>query len=144
MAFKLKPVEFQHGEPMFDNKDIRIAVMMAINNDDYFYTYRTKEMKDDIMRAADALDEADKFFNDRLNKYVQTQDRIVDQTKKISSAVRDSTQKMAEGLIKIEKQANFDNLERYVTLLERANDALSALAELETNGKLNKISDALK
>ena len=51
---------------------------------------------------------------------------------------------MSEGLSRIEKQANFDNLERYVTLLERANVALSALAELEKNGKLNKISEALK
>ena len=51
---------------------------------------------------------------------------------------------MSEGLSRIEKQANFDNLERYVALLERANVALSALAELEKNGKLNKISEALK
>ncbi|NBQ67537.1 MAG: hypothetical protein EBU46_01380 [Nitrosomonadaceae bacterium] len=144
MAFILKPDSYQRGEPMYKNSDIRMAAMIAINNGNYFYTYRTKNMNDDMKKAADLLDEAEKLLNDRLNKYVQTQERIVDQTKKISSAVRDSTQKMAEGLLRIEKQANFDNLERYVNLLERANSALSSLAELESNGKLNKISDALK
>ena len=101
-------------------------------------------MNDDLRKASDMLDEADKLLNDRLNKYRATQEKIVDQTKQISGALRDSTQKMSEGLSRIEKQANFDNLERYVILLERANVALSALAELEKNGKLNKISEALK
>ena len=141
---RLKVAGYQHGEPMFDVKNIRAVVVQSINNGQYFYTERTKKMNDDFKKASDMLDEADKLLNDRLNKYRATQEKIVDQTKQISSALRDSTQKMSEGLSRIEKQANFDNLERYVTLLERANVALSALAELEKNGKLNKISEALK
>ena len=129
---------------MYANSDVRKSAMQAINNGDYFYNYRTKTMNDDMKKAADSLDEAEKLLNDRLNKYVATQEKICEQTKKISGALRDSTQKMSEGLSRIEKQANFDNLERYVNLLERANSALSSLAELEKNGKLNKISDALK
>ena len=141
---RLKVAGYQHGEPMFDVKNIRAVVVQSINNGQYFYTERTKKMNDDFKKASDMLDEADKLLSDRLNKYRATQEKIVDQTKQISSALRDSTQKMSEGLSRIEKQANFDNLERYVTLLERANVALSALAELEKNGKLNKISEALK
>ena len=141
---RLEVAGYQHGEPMFDVKNIRAVVVQAINNGQYFYTERTKKMNDDLRKASDMLDEADKLLNDRLNKYRATQEKIVDQTKQISGALRDSTQKMSEGLSRIEKQANFDNLERYVILLERANVALSALAELEKNGKLNKISEALK
>ena len=141
---RLKVAGYQHGEPMFDVKNIRAVVVQAINNGQYFYTERTKKMNDDLRKASDMLDEADKLLNDRLNKYKATQEKIVNQTKQISSALRDSTQKMSEGLSRIERQANFDNLERYVILLERANVALSALAELEKNGKLNKISEALK
>ena len=141
---RLKVAGYQHGEPMFDVKNIRDVVVQSINNGQYFYTERTKKMNDDLRKASDMLDEADKLLNDRLNKYKATQEKIVNQTKQISSALRDSTQKMSEGLSRIERQANFDNLERYVTLLERANVALSALAELEKNGKLNKISEALK
>jgi len=141
---RLKVAGYQHGEPMFDVKNIRAVVVQSINNGQYFYTERTKKMNDDLKKASDMLDEADKLLNDRLNKYRATQEKIVDQTKQISGALRDSTQKMSEGLSRIEKQANFDNLERYVALLERANVALSSLAELEKNGKLNKISEALK
>lgn len=141
---RLKVAGYQHGEPMFDVKNIRAVVVQAINNGQYFYTERTKKMNDDLRKASDMLDEADKLLNDRLNKYKATQEKITDQTKQISGALRDSTQKMSEGLSRIEKQANFDNLERYVALLERANVALSSLAELEKNGKLNKISEALK
>ncbi len=141
---KLKVAGYEHGEPMFDSSNIRAVVVQAINNGQYFYTERTKEMSDDLKKAADLLDEADRQLNDRINKYVATQHKISEETKKISGAVRDSTQKMSEGLARIERQANFDNLERYVTLLERANVALSSLAELEKNGKLNKISEALK
>jgi hypothetical protein len=46
--------------------------------------------------------------------------------------------------MKVEKTANFSNLERYVNLLERAATAMSTLAELEKEGKLDKISSALK
>ena len=40
--------------------------------------------------------------------------------------------------------ANFERLERYVELLERASQAMSVLAELEKNGKLEKIANAIK
>ena len=40
--------------------------------------------------------------------------------------------------------ANFERLERYVELLERAAQAMSGLAELEKNGKLEKIANAIK
>jgi hypothetical protein len=51
---------------------------------------------------------------------------------------------MASGLIKMEKSANFNNLERYVSLLERAASAMQTLADLEKAGKLDKIAGALK
>ena len=51
---------------------------------------------------------------------------------------------LASGLAKVEKAANFSNLERYVNLLERAATAMQTLAELEKAGKLEKIAGALK
>ena len=65
--------------------------------------------------------------------------KIFRQIKKASGDVRDVANKLAEGLIKIEKVANFERLERYVELLERAAQAMSVLAELEKNGKLEKL-----
>ena len=140
----LKPVAYEHGEAMYDNADVNMVIMQSINNQTYFYNIRVKKMNDDIKKASESLDSAMEIFNSKLNKFVATQENITQQTDKISRALRESTQKMAEGLTRIEKQANFNNLERYITLLERANVALLSLAELEKNGKLNKISEALK
>ena len=90
------------------------------------------------------IDNLKKIFNEKLDKFVKTADRLDSACNKSSQSVRQSTQKMAEGLARIEKQANFDRLEMYVLLLERANVALSELAELESKGMLEKISSALK
>lgn len=61
-----------------------------------------------------------------------------------SGGVRDAADKLAAGLNKIEKAANFDRLERYVELLERAAKAMDLLATLEQSGKLEKIAGALR
>jgi len=44
----------------------------------------------------------------------------------------------------VQKQADFNNLTRYVELLERAATAMTTLSELEKAGKLQKIAGALK
>jgi len=143
---ELRPVCYEHGKAMYLNSNIMAVARQSINNGQYFFykNHRIKEMNDDIKKATDLLDEANELFNQRLNTYIKTQEKITDQTKNISRALRESTQQMGEGLSRIEKKANFTNLEKYVVLLERANAALSSLAELEKNGKLNKISEALK
>ena len=62
----------------------------------------------------------------------------------MSGDVRKAADDLASGLLKVEKQANFANLERYVSLLERAAVSMQTLAELEKTGKLEKIAGALK
>jgi len=64
--------------------------------------------------------------------------------KTANANIRDSAEKLSQGLSKCEKSANFNNLERYVLLLERAASAVKILGELESTGKLEKISNALK
>ena len=72
------------------------------------------------------------------------QTQITEASKKASGNIRDATEKLSQGLLKIEKTANFDRLERYVVLLERASVAIESLAELEKNGRLEKIANAIK
>jgi hypothetical protein len=67
-----------------------------------------------------------------------------DMTKKASGNIRKAADDLSSGLAKVEKQANFNNLERYVGLLERAATAMSTLSELEKAGRLDKIAGALK
>jgi len=69
---------------------------------------------------------------------------FVESVKVTSGKLRDSTQKLADGLTRIEKTADFDKLQKYADLLERVERSISALAELESSGKLGRVAEALR
>ena len=84
------------------------------------------------------------MFETSADKLGASATKMAATAKKASQDVRKAADDMASGLLKIEKQANFNNLERYVLLLERAASAMQSLAELEKSGKLEKIAASLK
>jgi hypothetical protein len=98
----------------------------------------------DYEKASEVMEEADKVFKRNASNLMQTTDELQNNIKKVSGNVRKAIDDLASGLAKVEKTANFPNLERYVLLLERAATAMTTLAELEKEGKLNKITNALK
>ena len=98
----------------------------------------------DYEKASDIAETAETMFKRSANKLMHTSDELQANIKKVSGNVRKAADDLASGLMKVEKTANFANLERYVSLLERAATAMSTLAELEKSGKLDKISSALK
>lgn len=101
-------------------------------------------MTPDFEKAAVICDDASKMFAKSLDHMLASEQRVSDAAKKTSSNVRKAANELAEGLVKLEKTANFDRLERYVDLLERAATAMQALATLQESGKLDKIAGALK
>lgn len=106
---------------------------------------RASQLDDTTFRvAADLCEEAYSKFNHSLNKMLGAEQKIAEQSSKVGQQVRKSVNDMAEGLRRIEKVADFNKLERYVVLLERAAAAMSTLAELEKGGKLERITAALK
>ena len=98
----------------------------------------------DYENASQIAETAEKMFARSATKLVSTTETLQVNIKKVSGNIRKAADDLALGLSKVEKTANFSNLERYVLLLERAAAAMSTLAELEKDGKLNKISSALK
>jgi len=98
----------------------------------------------DYEKASEIAETAEKMFKRNVSNLMGTSDELQANIKKVSGNVRKAADDLASGLIKMEKTANFANLERYVTLLERAATALATLAELEKEGKLGKITTALK
>ena len=98
----------------------------------------------DYEKASEILTEAEKLFRRNSDNFMRTTEELQTNIKKVSGGIRKAADDLASGLSKVEKTANFANLERYVLLLERAATAMSTLAELEKEGKLNKISSALK
>ena len=109
-----------------------------------FFERRNRTMSKDIDKATDLIDQSRKSLNIAINKLMETEKGVAESTKKVSGLVRATTQSLAQGIAKIEKQANFDRLERYVELLERANAAMSSLADLEKSGRLEKIAGAIR
>jgi CRISPR/Cas system CMR-associated protein Cmr5 small subunit len=77
-----------------------------------------KIMSESIKKAENEVELCINSFDltiDRLNNKHQ---QITELAKKQSGSVRDSAEKLAQGLLRIEKVANFNNLERYCELLE--------------------------
>jgi hypothetical protein len=109
-----------------------------------YLTRRSKMVSTDYDKASEIAETAAKMFKSNASKLMATTDELQANIKKVSGNVRKAADDLASGLIKVEKTANFANLERYVSLLERAATAMSTLAELEKSGKLDKISSALK
>lgn len=134
----------RHG-PYYDVKDVRKSIVSEIVLDGgKFLTRMAKKMTKDYEDAAKITEEADLMFNQKLNKLSATTDNLSASIKKVSGNVRKAADDLASGLLKVEKTANFANLEKSVILLERAAAAISVLADLENSGKLEKITSALK
>lgn len=109
-----------------------------------FLTRRAKMLSADYEKASEITESAYKAFQRNVDNLDKTTATLQENIKKVSGNVRKAADDLSVGLSRVEKTANFANLERYVTLLERAATAMSTLAELEKAGKLEKIAGALK
>lgn len=101
-------------------------------------------MSTDMNNATSMLEDAAALLDKSITKYQDKTQTLSAVAKKASGDARKAADDLASGLAKVEKTANFNNLERYVLLLERAATAMQQLAELEKQGKLDKIANALK
>jgi vacuolar-type H+-ATPase subunit I/STV1 len=132
-----------NGEIGFKRKDVNQYVVGDILTGKHMER-RAKSVNTDIEKATAIIEDASELFNRTLTTLVTKQNQISEQTKKSAGQVRDAANKLAEGIQRIEKLSNFDRLERMVALLERASVAMTALAELEKDGKLERIAASLK
>lgn len=141
--FELQVAKRDRYGPAFYEKDVTRMCMNMVVNETFFERHR-KDMTTDAEIAIEKTEKVTKEFSDSLDRFLAVEKRFADQSKRASGAVRDAGEKLANGLARIEKAANFDRLERYVDLLERAATAMNVLAELEASGKLDKIAGAIR
>ena len=126
-------------------KRVTEAIAVELTNESGTYlTRKAKMISTDFEKATEITETAEKMFKRNASNLMTTTEELQANIKKVSGNVRKAADDLAAGLSKVEKTANFSNLERYVSLLERAATAMSTLAELEKEGKLGKISSALK
>ena len=128
---------------MYAVEDVREAVKSKILVDNYFEG-KVKPMVNDVERAIEKTEAVTESMAQTLNKFFDMEQKLSAETKRASGNVRDASDKLASGLARVENAANFDRLERYVGLLERAASAMNSLAELEASGKLEKIAASIR
>jgi len=139
----VKPAFIDKHGPAYSRESVDEIGRRYINSGDYFHRM-AKQMTTDTEKAIDLTDDVEKRFSQSLNRFCATERKFADESKRASGSVRDAANKLADGLAKVEKAANFDRLERYVELLERAATAMNTLAELDKSGRLAKIAEAIK
>ena len=134
------------GGLLTDEKECTKLIVNSINYESDFFA-RSKYLNDDAGQIAKATDKIDQMLGaviSGMDSLTAAQKELGIKAKSASSSVRESAEKLSSGLLRIEKSANFDRLERYVDLLERAAKAMTALGELEKTGKLEKIASAIR
>lgn len=142
-TFVLAPARIDKHGPLFKKTDLDRTCMQMILGGTFFERHR-KDMTTDAQIAIEKTESVTKEFSESLDRFISVEKRFADQSKRAVGSVRDASEKLASGLAKVEKAANFDRLERYVALLERAASAMNTLAELEASGKLDKIAGAIR
>lgn len=139
----LRPVKIDKHGPAFVKRDVVAFVYRLVLTEDFFHK-KAKIMNEDAEKAIATTEDMTKRFSETLDRFLKMENSIATRSKAVSSAVREAADRMASSLQRIEKTANFDRLERFVVLLERAAAAMQTLSELEDDGKLNRLSEALR
>jgi hypothetical protein len=143
-TFKVKALGQDKQGLYFDQFDVEMVVLQEVMANDNYFMRTRKRMNTQIKEAVNSVEAETKMFVNAIGNLRQQEEQLAELTKKTSGTVRKSANELAEGLIKVEKMADFTRLERYVALLERAALAFDSLAELEKTGKLEKIALAIK
>lgn len=139
----LKVVGYDREGPLFATKDVTNTIINMINTNTIFER-KAKNMTPDIDKAVTHLDDALERFKGQYSELQRTESAFTADAKKVASSVKDAEEKLLQGLARIEKAANFERLNRYVELLERAASAMNQLANLEKEGRLDKIASAIR
>lgn len=141
---RMKVAGYDREGPMFAKDDIIKVLLNDVMSGDAFFMNMRKKMNTQIKDAVNSVEEETKMFVNAIDNLRRQEHDLAESTKKVSGSVRKAANELGEGLLKVEKMADFNKLERYVALLERAALAFESLAELEKTGKLEKIALAIK
>ena len=140
----VKPSGQDKGGVYWKKEDIQDGIVNEINTGNTFQNRRAKQMSEKIKEATEVIDDLNKLFDKAVSNLVEKENKLTEVAKKASGNVRNSANDLLNGLLKIEKTADFNRLERYVELLERVSVSISTLAELEKTGKLEKIAASIR
>jgi phage shock protein A len=139
----MKQAKYDKHGPLFTETQLLTGAVNLINTN-YLFERKAKMISTDIEKAESHLETAITTFRKQYNQFNQVEELFSSDAKKAASSVKDAEEKLLQGLARVEKAANFERLNRYVELLERAATAMNQLAALEKEGRLDKIASAIR
>jgi methyl-accepting chemotaxis protein len=108
-----------------------------------YLSARKIEMVKETKKTTEVVEDHVIKLNESVRLMIAVEQDLKDKTKTVSASVRSSADKLMQGIERIQKQADYQTLDRYVSLLERAAKAMEELSVIQESGKLDRIAKAL-
>jgi len=151
MNLTLEDVGLQHpdkvikNDPLWTGESVTKALAKIVNNNpELYFNQKERNIMKEITNATDIMDKAIEHFDKSYKRFELIETAMQKNIKTKAGDIKAAEEKLMQGLARIEKAANFDRLQQYVTLIERASSAMKILADLETEGRLDKIATAIR
>ena len=151
MNLTLEDVGLQHpdkvikNDPLWTGESVTKALAkIANNNPELYFNQKERNIMKEITNATDIMDKAIEHFDKSYKRFELIETAMQKNIKTKAGDIKAAEEKLMQGLARIERAANFDRLQQYVTLIERASSAMKILADLETEGRLDKIATAIR
>jgi len=151
MRLALEDIGLQHpdvivrNDPLWTRKSVAKALTTIVNNNpELFFQQEARNIMKEIKNATDIMDKAIEHFDKSYQRFRLLETAIQKDIKTKAGDIKAAEEKLMQGLARIEKAANFDRLQQYVSLIERASSAMTLLADLQKDGRLDKIATAIR
>lgn len=151
MNLTLEQMGLQHpdkiirSDPLWSTKSVAKALAKIVNNNpELFFQQKERNIMKEITSATNIMDKAIEHFDTTYKRFESIETAIQKNIKTKAGDIKSAEEKLMQGLARIEKAANFDRLQQYVSLIERASTAMKILADLEKDGRLDKIASAIR
>ena len=151
MNLTLEDVGLQHpdkvikNDPLWTGESVTKALAKIVNNNPKLYfNQKERNIMKEITNATDIMNKAIEHFDKSYKRFELIETAMQKNIKTKAGDIKAAEEKLMQGLARIERAANFDRLQQYVTLIERASSAMKILADLETEGRLDKIATAIR
>jgi methyl-accepting chemotaxis protein len=140
----LTPVRYGKDGPLFDSGNIMKMALNDINNGINYFKRRSKKMTTEVEEANTMINNSVDNLSKNIDRLNDKESEFISNAKRISTGIRKNSESLATGIGRIKSAASLDELEKYTLILERFTGALEKLELIQQQGKLDKITQALK
>lgn len=134
------------GQVLFAESDVNRFILDELTNtesDSSVVVRGAAKMADQVVVAAEILEKATQVFDAQLKKFSATSDSSLAEAKKRVSQLSDYNNRLMASLANLNKTLSDEKLARALETADKMATALKLLDDLERQGSLKKIMDAL-